>query len=90
MVPAQVEHPITEAITFIDIVREQIKIAAGEPLSVTQKISDCKGTQWGGSTRKTQRHSCRHREPSPDITNRSGVRVDSLYSILSGPPITTH
>ena len=33
----QVEHPITEAITGIDIVREQIKIAAGEPLCVTQK-----------------------------------------------------
>ena len=33
----QVEHPITEAITGIDIVCEQIKIAAGEPLCVTQK-----------------------------------------------------
>jgi len=32
----QVEHPITEAITGIDIVREQIRIAAGMPLSVTQ------------------------------------------------------
>ena len=32
----QVEHPITEAITGIDIVREQIRIATGAPLSFTQ------------------------------------------------------
>ena len=33
----QVEHPITEAITGIDIVREQIRIASGAPLSFTQE-----------------------------------------------------
>ena len=33
----QVEHPVTEMITGIDIVNEQIKIAAGSPLSITQE-----------------------------------------------------
>ena len=39
----QVEHPVTEMITGVDIVQEQIKIAANQPLDITQDDVDIDG-----------------------------------------------
>lgn len=88
----QVEHPITESITGIDIVKEQIKIADGERLPFTQEEIVIKG------------HSieCRINAENPDkgfrpcpgrITEMhfpggNGVRVDS--AIFSGCEVTPY
>jgi acetyl-CoA carboxylase, biotin carboxylase subunit len=39
----QVEHPVTEMITGVDLIREQILIAAGKPLSIKQSDIEIKG-----------------------------------------------
>ena len=76
----QVEHPITEIVTGVDIVAEQLKIAAGEPLSYRQE--DIKITGHAIECRLNAEHS-KTFMPSPGkitqlhIPGGPGVRFDS-------------
>ena len=87
----QVEHPVTEWVTGVDIVNEQLKIASGEKLNITQKDIKVKG------------HSieCRINAENPEKNFRpcpgeikgilfpggNGVRVDTaVYSGYVIPP----
>lgn len=76
----QVEHPITEIITGVDIVAEQLKIAAGEPLSYRQE--DIKITGHAIECRLNAEHS-KTFMPSPGkitqlhIPGGPGIRFDS-------------
>ena len=87
----QVEHPITEMVTGIDIMKEQIRVAAGEPLSFGQKDVRIEG----------HAIECRINAEDPDHGFRPcpgtvgqlympggfGVRVDSaVYSGYTIPP----
>ena len=86
----QVEHPVTEQITGVDIVKQQLRIAAGEPLDFTQDDVRIKGHAIECRVNAEDPETFR---PSPgQISNwhapgGPGVRVDShLYSGYSVPP----
>jgi acetyl-CoA carboxylase biotin carboxylase subunit len=86
----QVEHPVTEAITGIDLVREQIRIAAGLPLSFTQDDVVFEGH---AIECRINAESPRTFTPSPGLVTDFhapgglGVRIDSaLYAGYSIPP----
>ena len=86
----QVEHPVTELITGVDIVKEQLLIAAGEPLSITQ--DDVK-IQGHAMECRLNAEDPKTFMPSPGkITDYHcpggpGVRVDShLYAGYTVPP----
>ena len=86
----QVEHPVTERVTGIDIVRQQLRIAAGEELSIKQEDIEVEGHSI------ECRINAEHPEtfiPSPGKVKLyhspggNGVRVDShIYSGYSVPP----
>ena len=59
----QVEHCVTEMITGVDIVREQIKVAAGEPLSLNQE--DVKMRGWAIECRINAEKAHKNFAPAP-------------------------
>ncbi|NQT47772.1 MAG: acetyl-CoA carboxylase biotin carboxylase subunit [Chloroflexi bacterium] len=77
----QVEHAVTEMVTGIDIVKEQIQIALGQPLSVKQEEVSMRG--WAIECRINAEDPLNNFVPTPDKLRgyRSpggiGVRVDS-------------
>ena len=86
----QVEHPVTELVTGIDIVREQIRIALGEPLSFSQEDIRIQGHAVECRINAEDPYSFR---PHPGRVERwtppggPGIRVEShLYSGYTVPP----
>jgi len=78
----QVEHCVTEMISGLDIVREQILVAAGEPLSISQDEVDLRG--WSIECRINAENAAKKFAPAPGPIGPSyrepsgpGVRVDS-------------
>jgi acetyl-CoA carboxylase biotin carboxylase subunit len=88
----QVEHPVTEMVTGVDLVKEQIRIAAGEPLSFTQDEVVIRG--WAIECRINAEDPYHNFLPNPgQVINYlppggPGVRVDS--AIFPGCVITPY
>ena len=86
----QVEHPVTEMVTRMDLIKEQIRVAAGEPLSVSQEDVTIKGHAI--ECRINAENPSKNFMPCPGlITNvhipgGNGVRVDThIYSDYKVP-----
>ena len=77
----QVEHPVTEAVTGIDLVEQQLLIAGGEPLGVRQETIALEGHAI--EARINAEDGRRDFRPSPGTVRRAawpagpGIRVDS-------------
>ncbi len=87
----QVEHPVTEEVTGIDLIKEQIRIAAGEKLAFDQKDIEFRGHAI--ECRINAEDPARNFTPSPGTIGLyyapggHGVRVDShVYSGYTIPP----
>ena len=86
----QVEHPVTEMVTGVDLLKEQILVAAGEKLSFTQD-----DVRWDGHAIECRINAENYRSfiPSPGEISKyhppggPGIRVDShIYSGYKVPP----
>lgn len=86
----QVEHPVTEAIFGVDLVREQIRIAAGKPLSFTQDdlVLNGHAIEVRINAEKLPNFTpCPGRVETYHAPGGLGVRMDSaLYSGYTIPP----
>ena len=77
----QVEHPVTEMVTGMDLIKEQIRIAAGEPLSVSQEEVRIQGhaieCRINAENPAKNFMPCPGRIASVHIPGGNGVRVDT-------------
>lgn len=87
----QVEHPVTEWVTGVDLIKEQIRIASGEPLSLKQE--DVHLTGHAIECRINAENPEKGFRPSPGtitdmyLPGGKGIRIDSaIYSGYSIPP----
>ena len=87
----QVEHPVTEMVTGLDLIKEQIRIAAGEPLSVSQKNINISGHAI--ECRINAENPDKNFRPSPGtiqtlyLPGGCGIRMDTaVYSGYTIPP----
>ena len=87
----QVEHPITEWVTGIDLIKEQIRIASGEKLEYTQDDIELNGhsieVRINAEDPEHKFRPCPGKIESVYLPGGKGVRVDSaVYSGLEIPP----
>jgi len=87
----QVEHPVTEMVTGIDLIKEQIRVAAGEPLSFRQEDVQCRGAAI--ECRINAENPDKNFMPNPGTIEEIfapgglGVRFDShVYAGYTVPP----